>query len=296
MPSADPRLRALLDSCVTFALPLRRRFRGLDLREGVLIKGPSGWGEFAPFDDYSDAAASRWLDSAVEAAFGIWPTLLRTEIEINAIIPAVSPDDAAILTRAAVLDNGCRTIKIKVGADLASDEARVASVRDALDALLGRGRGTIRIDANGLWDVAAATAALRRLGEYELEYVEQPCSSVEELRRLRRVTDVPIAVDETVRNASDPTAVRVREFADVAVIKAAPLGGVAAALRVAESLDVPLVVSGSLDSSIGLDVGLALAAALDDLPFACGLGTGALLEADVIDEPRLPVGGACTLQ
>lgn len=295
MPAADPRLRALLDACVTFALPMRRRFRGIDVREGVLIKGPSGWGEFAPFDDYSDAAAARWLDSAVEAAFGVWPPVRRTEIHVNAIIPAVSADDAAILTRAAVLDNGCRTIKVKVGDDLASDEARVASVRDALDALLGRGRGTIRIDANGLWDVASATTALRRLGAYDLEYVEQPCSSVDELKQLRRQTDVPIAVDETVRNASDPGAVRVREFADVAVVKAAPLGGVTAALRVADSLDVPLVVSGSLDSSVGLDAGVALAAALDDLPFACGLGTGALLAADVIDEPRTPVGGVISV-
>ncbi len=293
MPAADSRLRALLDGAVPFALPMRRRFRGIDVREGVLIKGPNGWGEFAPFADYSDAAASRWLDSAVEAAFGTWPALRRTEVEVNAIIPAVDSSDAATMARVAVVETGCRTVKVKVGdSDLAADEARVASIRDVLDTLLGRGRGAIRIDANGAWDVSSAAAALRRLGAYDIEYVEQPCRTVEELKELRRLTEVPIAVDETVRHADDPEAVRVHEFADVAVIKAAPLGGVAAALRVAESLDVPVVVSGSLDSSVGLSVGLALAGALDDLPYACGLATGALFAADVTSESWLPAQGA----
>ena len=292
MPAADSRLRALLDGAIPFALPLRRRFRGIDVREGVLIKGPNGWGEFAPFADYSDAAASRWLDSAVEAAFGSWPELHRSEVEVNAIIPAVDSNDAATMTRAAVAEGGCRTVKVKVGdSDLAQDEARVASIRDVLDTLLGRGRGAIRVDANGGWDVAAAAAALRRLGAYDIEYVEQPCRTVEELKELRRLTDVPIAVDETVRHADDPTAVRVHEFADVAVLKAAPLGGVAAALRVAQSLDVPVVVSGSLDSSVGLSVGLMLAGALDDLPYACGFGTGALLAADLTADPWRPEQG-----
>ena len=295
MSSADPRLRAVLDAGVPFALPLRRRFRGIDVREGMLIKGPNGWGEFAPFDDYSDAAAARWLDSAIEAAFGAWPAARRTEVEVNAIIPAVSADDAATMTRAAVADRGCRTVKVKVGDDLAEDEARVASVRDVLDTLLGRGRGAVRIDANGSWDVDTAASALRRLGAYGLEYVEQPCRSVGELKQLRRRTDVPIAVDETVRNAGDPLAVRVREFADVAVVKAAPLGGVAAALQVAEALDVPVVVSGSLDSSVGLAVGLALAAAMEDLPFACGLGTGALLGADLVDDQQPPERGVLSV-
>ena len=237
-------------------------------------------------------ASSRWLDSAVEAAFGTWPTPRRATVPVNAIIPSVPSADAAGLAREAVLGRGCRTIKIKVGdRDLADDEARVASVRDVLDTILGRGQGVIRIDANAAWDVPRATAALRRLGAYGLEYVEQPCRTAEELRELRRVTDVPIAVDEIVRTAADPGAVRVADYADLAVVKPAPLGGVAATLRIVESLDVPVVVSGSLDSSVGLDVALALAAALDDLPFACGLGTGALLQHDLVDSPRVPEGG-----
>jgi O-succinylbenzoate synthase len=292
MPVADARLRALLDAAVPFALPLRRRFRGITVREGLLIKGPSGWGEFAPFDDYTDDASSRWLDSAVEAAFGSWPAPRRVAVPVNAIIPAVGSADAAGLAREAVLGRGCRTIKVKVGdPDLADDEARVACIRDVLDTILGRGQGAIRIDANAAWDVGRATTAVRRLGAYGLEYVEQPCRSPSELLELRRVTDVPIAVDEIIRTAADPGAVRVAEYADLAVVKPAPLGGVEATLRIVASLDVPVVVSGSLDSSVGLDVGLAAAAALDELPFACGFGTGALLQHDLVDAARVPEGG-----
>ena len=155
-----------------------------------------------------------------------------------------------------MIERGCRTVKVKVGSpDLADDEARVASVRDVLDTVLGRGRGAIRIDANGAWDVARGTLALRRLGAYGIEYVEQPCRTVDELRAAARaLVDVPFAVDETIRTSARPEDVRVREYADVAVLKPAPLGGVAALLRVAEAIDVPVVVSGSLDSSVGLDV------------------------------------------
>jgi O-succinylbenzoate synthase len=291
MPVADPGLAAVLESSIPFALPLRRRFRGLDVREGMLIKGPQGWGEFAPFEDYSDEAASRWLDSAIEAAFGEWPAHRRESVPVNAIVPEVGSDDAAGLTRAAVLDTGCQTIKVKVGGRLADDEARVASIRDVLDTVLGRGVGRIRVDANAAWDVSAATTALRRLSAYGLEYVEQPCRSVEEMRELRRVVDVPLAVDELVRNSPNPERLSVRDIADVAIVKAAPVGGAAAALRVAESLDVPVVISGSLDSSVGLDAGLAAAAAMDELPYACGFGTGALLAADLTELPRLPIGG-----
>ena len=289
--AAGPTLAEVLDSAVPFALPLRRRFRGIDVREGVLIKGPSGWGEFAPFDDYPDAAAARWLRSAREAAYGSWPAPRRERVEVNAIIPAVGADDAAGLTREAVLDRGCRTIKVKVGSmDLADDEARVATVRDVLDTVLGRGQGAIRVDANGAWDVARGATALRRLAAYGLEYVEQPCPTAAEMADLRRLVDVPFAADEAIRTAADPGSVCVRDIADIAVLKPAPLGGADEALRLAASLDVPVVISGSLDSSVGLATALAAAAALDDLPYACGLGTGALLAADLA-EPVVPADG-----
>lgn len=287
----QPSLAEVLDAAVPFALPLRRRFRGLDVREGVLIEGPAGWGEFAPFGDYSDRAAARWLASALEAAFVGWPEPVRAVVPVNAIVPAVAPDDAAALVREAVRERGCRTIKVKVGSEsLDEDDARVASIRDVLDAELGRGAGAIRLDANGAWDLDRAVTAVRTLGAHGLEYVEQPCETREELVDLHRRIDVPIAVDETIRTATDPRAVRIREFADVAVLKPAPLGGVAATLDIARGLDVPVVVSGSLDSSVGLDTAVWAAAALPQLDLACGLGTGALL-ADDVARPRLPEGG-----
>ena len=297
MALADAGLAAVLDGAVPFALPLSRRFRGIELREGMLVKGPHGWGEFAPFDDYTDAAASRWLDSAIEAAFGEWPAARRDSVPVNAIIPAVPSADAAGMARDAVLANGCTTIKVKVGdPDLADDEARVASIRDVLDTTLGRGNGRIRIDANGAWDVAHAVVALRRLGAYGLEYVEQPCRTLDDLREIRSRTEVPIAVDETVRTSDAPTRLRLRDVADVAVIKPAPVGGVRATLRLIEALDVPVVISGSLDSSVGLDVGIAAAAAAVELPHACGFGTGALLAADVTEYTRIPVDGALPVE
>jgi O-succinylbenzoate synthase len=288
-------LETLLESAVPFALSMRRTFRGLSQREGMVFEGPSGWGEFAPFDDYSDAAASLWLDSAIEAAYGTWPVSLRTSVNVNAILPACSPDDAAALTRIAINDHGCRTIKVKVGGTLAEDEARVASIRDVLDNTLGRGSGSIRIDANAAWDAPAAITALRRLGAYGLEYVEQPCREMDQIREVRSASDVPIAVDETIRMSDDPLALahdvaRIREIADFAILKPSPLGGIAASLRVAEALPVPVIVSSSMDSSVGLAAAVNLAGILG-LDAACGLGTGALLSQDLVSTPVIPSAG-----
>ena len=289
-----PTIEQVLATAVPFALPLRRVFRGIDVREGVLIEGPSGWGEFAPFDDYSEHASARWLASALEAAYGSWPEVRRDRIAVNAIVPAVPEPEADLLTRTAVLEQGCRTIKVKVGSgDRHDDLSRVRAVRTALDDLLGAGIGQIRIDANGAWSVDEATSVLQALAPLGLEYVEQPCRSASELRELRSRIEVPIAVDETIRQSAGPVA-SVADFADVAILKPAPLGGVAATLAQAELLDVPVVVSGSLDSSVGLATALAAAAALPGLDRACGLGTGALLAADVCaplepSEGTLPV-------
>lgn len=289
----DVSLPDILRDAVPYALPLTRRFRGITVREGVLIRGPSGWGDFAPFDDYAPRGCALWLASAVEAAFGAWPEPRREIVPVNAIVPAVSAQDAAALARQAVLEHGCTTIKVKVaamGEVLADDEARVAAVRHAADsalASLGGGTASIRLDANGGWSADDAARALGRLAAYGLEYVEQPCASVEETLALRRGLDLPIALDESVR-FGDP---RAFEAADIVILKAAPLGGVAAALSLARSWGGPVVVSGSLDSAVGLASGLALAAALTGDPPACGLGTGTLLARDVISPPLVPFDG-----
>ena len=277
---------------LTFSIPLRTRFRGIDVREGMLVAGPAGWGEFAPFADYDDEQSVPWWRSAVEAAVLGFPTPLRDRVPVNTTVPAVGPDRVRELVAA----SGCRTAKVKVaepGQSLADDIARVEAVRDALGPA-----GAIRVDANGAWDVDDAVTAIRALdaaastvGGSGLEYVEQPCASVAELAAVRRRVDVRIAADESIRLAGDPLEVVRAEAADVAVLKVAPLGGVRHALLLAERLGIPVVVSSAVDTSVGLAAGVALAAALPELPFACGLGTATLLTDDVTTDPLLPVDG-----
>jgi O-succinylbenzoate synthase len=277
-------LAVLLQIAVPFRLELTARFRGLTERDGCLIPGPAGWGEFAPFPDYQAPAAAHWLESALEAAFGVWPNAQRQTIPVNAIIPAVEPDRAAAMTSTAYREYGCTTVKVKVQGDLAADEARVSAIRETLDSLTADGR--MRLDANGVWSTKQALHDGTRLAAYGLEYIEQPTRDLQGLDVLRAI--VPIAVDEGIRRDGRRT---VSDVADIAILKVAPMGGVAATLAAAAEIDVPVIVSGSLDSSVGLAAGIQAAAALPDLAGACGFATGALLGSDVVDVPTLPVDG-----
>ena len=253
----------------------------------MLIEGPRGWGEFCPFPEYGDAEAAAWLAAAVEQATSDPPAPLRTHVPVNVTVPAVDPERAHdIVTR-----SGCRTAKVKVAdhaGSLPDDLARVEAVRAAL----GPG-GAVRVDANGAWDVDTAVAAVRALDRAAggLEYVEQPCPTIDELAAVRRRVDTPVAADESIRRADDPLRVAVAGAADVAVVKCAPLGGVRRALRVGEAAGLPCVVSSALETSVGLAAGLALAGALPTLDLACGLGTATLLGADVVARPLHPVDG-----
>lgn len=270
-----------------FSIPLRTKFRGITVREGVLVEGSAGWGEWSPFLEYGDDVARPWLACAEEAAAGNWPEPLRDRIPVNVTVPACSPEKAHQI----VLAGGCTTAKVKVaerGQTLADDIARLEAVRDAL----GPG-GLIRVDANGGWDLDEAVRAISLLERAAagLEYAEQPCASVEELAAVRRRVDVPIAADESIRRAEDPYLVRDLEAADIAVLKVQPLGGVRACLRIAEDIGLPVVVSSAVESSVGIAAGVALAAALPTLEHACGLATIQLLTDDVAVSPLLPVDG-----
>ncbi|GAA1892116.1 o-succinylbenzoate synthase [Lapillicoccus jejuensis] len=267
------------------------RFRGVTHREALLLRGPAGWGEFAPFLEYNAPEASRWLAAAVEAAYDGFPVPLRDTVPVNATVPALPADDVAgLLARY----DGCRTAKVKVaekGQTLDDDVARVAAVRD----VMGPG-ARVRVDANGGWSVGEATTALAALAPYGLEYAEQPCVSVEELVALReslrqKRIDVLVAADESVRKAEDPVRVARLGAADLVVVKVAPLGGVRRALEVVQACGLPAVVSSAIDTSVGIAAGAALAAALPDLPHDCGLGTVELLTDDVVTNPLVPVAG-----
>jgi o-succinylbenzoate synthase len=271
-----------------FSIPMATPFRGIAVREGALIRGEAGWGEWSPFTEYPPGVAEAWLRCAEEAAAGDWPVPVRDSVPVNATVPVVSPEAAHAL----VLRSGCGTAKVKVaepGSVLAEDLARVEAVRDALGPA-----GKVRVDANGAWSVDVAVAAIRALERAAggLEYVEQPCASVEDLAAVRRRVDVPIAADESIRRAADPYRVRQLQAADVAVLKVQPLGGVRACLRIAEDIGLPVVVSSALETSLGLAAGVALAAALPALEHASGLATRSLLTADVASPGLVPVNGA----
>jgi len=275
----------LLEEMRAFAIPMPVRFRGVTVREGALIEGPAGWGEFSPFAEYGPRECARWLASALESATRDWPAPVRERIPVNVTVPAVGPEQAMRI----VAGSGCRTAKVKVaerGQDEAADIERVEAVREALGPT-----GRIRVDANGGWDTGQAARMLRRLAPFGLEYAEQPCATLDELTELRRHIDIPVAADESIRRASDPLRVRAAGAADIVVLKVQPLGGVREALRVAEACGLPVVVSSAVDTSVGLAAGAALAAALPELPYACGLATMSLLAGDVTADPLVPDRG-----
>ncbi len=275
----------LLAGLRAFAIPMPVKFRGITVREGALIQGPAGWGEFSPFAEYGPKESARWLASAVESATHPWPAPVRDRIPVNVTVPAVGPEQAIKI----VAGSGCRTAKVKVaerGQSEADDIDRVEAVREALGP-----DGRIRVDANGGWPTGQAVRMLRQLARFGLEYAEQPCATLEELAELRRHIDIPVAADESIRRAEDPLRVRAAGAADIVMLKVQPLGGVRAALAVAEACGLPVVVSSAVDTSVGLAAGVALAAALPELPYACGLGTMSLLAGDVTANPLAPEAG-----
>jgi len=286
-----PALDELLDRLHVVALPMRVRFRGITTRELALIEGPAGWGEFGAFGEYGPPEAAHWLASGIEAAYRQPPPLRRDHVPINATVPAVA---AAEVSEVLARFPGARTAKVKVaeaGQTLADDVERVNAVRELVP--------TVRVDANGGWSVEQAVRAASALtADGPLEYLEQPCATVDELAELRRRPDmprVPIAADESIRKADDPLAVVRAHAADIAVLKVAPLGGISALLGIAAQIDIPVVVSSALDSAVGMAAGLFAAAALPQLRHACGLGTGRLFAEDVADvaapvDGFLPVG------
>ena len=285
-----PELADLLATARVVSLPMTTRFRGITVREAVLFEGPEGWTEFSPFVEYNDAEAASWLRAAIDFGWRTTPARHRDRIPVNATMPAVSARDVdAVLARYP----GARTAKVKVaepGQTLADDVARVRAVREALGP-----EGRVRVDANALWNVDEAEHAIHALAPFDLEYVEQPCATVDELVELRRrirYMGIPIAADESVRKASDPLAVAKAGAADLLVVKAQPLGGVHAAQRIVAESGLPAVVSSAIDTSVGIAMGAYLAAALTELEFDCGLGTAAMFVNDVTDEPLRPENGS----
>ena len=265
----------LLDSLRIIALPMKTNFRGISVREVALFKGPHGWGEFSPFLEYDDAESAPWLASAIEAASTPKPKLYRTSVAINGTIPALNdPQDLKT-----IVDSfpGVKSFKVKVGSNLAEDLARVNVIRQL------QPHAKIRIDVNGLWNVDQAEQFLTSVGE--IEYVEQPCATVDELRELKSRTSVKIVGDEILRKAPNPFDIDLSGAIDFLMLKVQPLGGIKRTHALAEHHNLPVIVSSALESAVGINYGLMLAASFEEMNFDCGLGTGSLLAADVAQLP-----------
>ena len=273
--------QSLLETLRVVALPTKTNFRGITLREVALFKGEYGWGEFSPFLEYDYKESAPWLMCAIEAATKPSPKLYRTSVKVNGTIPALN--NPADIERIVDSFPGVQTFKVKVGENLAEDIARLAKVRSL------RPKAKLRIDVNGNWSVQEAVTNLRAIYENigPLEYVEQPCGTVDELRELKEKlkVDIKIAGDEVLRKASDPFAVDLNGAIDILMLKVQPLGGIARAHKLAEHHKLPVVISSALESAVGINYGLQLAASFPEMDFDCGLGTGSLLSANVADLP-----------
>jgi O-succinylbenzoate synthase len=263
--------QSLLDSLRVVALPTKTNFRGIKIREVALFKGEYGWAEFSPFLEYEDAECAAWLACAIEAATQPRPKLFRSTINVNGTIPAI--DDEKEISKIVDLYPGVKTFKIKVGDNIELDLTRIKAVRSL------RPDSAIRVDVNGAWTVDQAVSFLKLAGE--IEYIEQPCASVEELRELKKRIDVKIAGDEVIRKAVDPFALDLNGVVDILMLKVQPLGGIKRIHNLIDHHKLPVVVSSALESAIGIDYGLVLAGSIDHLDYGCGLATGSLLAKDV---------------
>jgi O-succinylbenzoate synthase len=268
--------QSLLETLRVVALPTKTNFRGINLREVALFKGEYGWAEFSPFLEYEDAVCAPWLACAIEAATQPRPHLFRSNVKVNGTIPALIGADE--ITKIVELYPGVSSFKIKVGENLELDLARIQQVRSL------RPDSAIRVDVNGAWSVDEATTFLQSAGE--IEYIEQPCATIEELRELKKRTDVKIAGDEILRKAVDPFALDLNGVVDILMLKVQPLGGIKRSHALINHHKLPVVVSSALESAIGIDYGLVLAGSIEKLEYGCGLATGSLLSQDVA---RLPI-------
>ena len=265
----------LLETLRVVALPMKTKFRGVTVREVALIQGEYGWGEFSPFLEYDDAESAPWLACAIEAATQPKPQIFRTEVAVNGTIPALN--DKEELERVVNSFPGVSTFKVKAGTNAQEDVARINTIRSL------RPHAKIRIDANGLLSVEQAVSLLQLVGD--IEYIEQPCATIQELRELKKRIDVKIVGDEVLRKAKDPFAIDLTGAVDYLMLKVQPLGGIKRAHQLAQHHKLPVVVSSALESAVGINYGLILAASFEDMNFDCGLGTGSLLAKNVAQLP-----------
>ena len=299
---SGPDLAQLRASAHVVSIPLTTPFRGVHHREAMIFSGPAGPAEWSPFVEYDDDEAALWLKSACEQGWNpvAHHLSLPTTIRVNGTIPAVAASEVEGLIVAAGYP---RTVKVKVGGPgttLMEDVARVAEARRVLGPT-----GRVRIDANGCWSVDEAEHAIREMEHLDLEYVEQPVASLEDMVEIRQRISrmgIPVAADESIRRWSDYEQTLAAGACDLIVLKVQPLGGVRATEKLLEKADnagVGVVLSSALDTSVGLHQAALLQARRESShPDAldAGLGTSGFLAHDVVKNPLVAHGGELTLE
>lgn len=283
-----PSLDAVLSSAYVFALDLKSEFRSIKRRVGVLFEGTSGWSEFAPFPEYSDELASRWLHAALEFGFGEIEVSGKT-IKSNGILPNMDVEATRTLVHEYLENHGVKVIKMKCSENVQHDIERIEAILSVSEDF------TLRLDANGTWSLADAMKNAEALERYRdtIQYLEQPVRTLAEFKQLKAHTSIPLAADESIRLSDFEDLGELANFADYAILKAIPLGGIERALELAKHITIPIIVSGSLDTSIGLIQGVELASRINP-DIAHGFGTGLLFKVDVVNKPVVPMNGRVT--
>lgn len=302
MASSSPSLDDLLERSHVVSIPLRQPFRGLTHRETMLFEGDRGPAEWAAFVEYDDREAAWWLASALEQGFAT--DLPRVpgnidEVRVNAIIPAIDPAELPGLLRRF---GAITSVKLKVaepGQTPIDDVTRLAKLRQLVGPDV-----TIRLDANGAWEVAEAEQNLFMFAAFDIDYVEQPVASLENMARIRKRmagTGIRIAADESLRKGGAIEDIVNTHAADLVVLKVNPLGGIRRCLtiaRTARDRGIGVVVSSGLETSVGISHAAHLQALLMDLYGDIedsGLGSLSLFEGDVVTQPLNQKRGAIPL-
>jgi len=213
-------------------------------------------------------------------------------VTCNATLPIANPSALRALLEPWFAD-GFRTYKLKVGTP--GDVAQVAAARQALGA-----DARIRLDANGAWSVDQAAERLRTLARHTIELVEEPVAGLEQMAQLASRTRIRLAADESVATPRQAREAVELGACQLATVKLAKVGGIAAAERIAEEISIYL--SSALEGPVGIAAAAHLAQTLPrggpahglatERLFASTIGQGVPLEGDqliVREDPGLGV-------
>jgi O-succinylbenzoate synthase len=277
-----PNKKKALSNIKSFQVELNTSMKSEMKREGVLIQGDFGWAEFAPFEYHSMEHSARWLQAALEMAWTELPKSKVDSVAVNAISPSSDPVNGLKVLE----ETGCKILKVKLG------QANIEKEIYDLHQISRTSKVKFRIDFNASLDIKKTLDYAKELKEIDVEYFEQPCESIIELKELRKQIDIPLAIDENLRLASDATdknlIKQISEACDFIVVKPIPVGGITRFVQIAEEvlgLNKSLIVSSSMDTSIGIYLTTLAQSLINDRSTnAAGAGTGSLLKTDVVSQ------------